>query len=326
MTNTVWFIGEKNVLPIVRQRFSNTSYSTSSPTTSSDLLYHSPIDANDSLNPYIHSDSRSYNYPSRSSFVDTSDSFQFNQNYFSDSLFPSYPMGDNDSSSFSYNASNSFRDSKSMMDNRSITSEPVSFISLPNFPPSSHKHRDDDDRSTSSYSTLSSASVNPLLYTGSSHNFPRTSDTNNSTDIKRKPFNPLTNEYEPRHNLNKRNLSCPLYSINLQSNGVRLSIGHNSEFATYMLAFLFDEFIDGLKSLNIVVDGYYLNDHGFFMIVPTGTKEADVDRVVTTLASKYANNLLKSQRLRIPLNNRQYISYLLYTAETMKGYMIYSII
>ena len=50
MTNTVWFIGEKNVLPIVRKNFSSTSYYSSSPTTTSDFLYHSPIDTNDSLN------------------------------------------------------------------------------------------------------------------------------------------------------------------------------------------------------------------------------------------------------------------------------------
>lgn len=198
-------------------------------------------------------------------------------------------------------------ESQSAMDNRSIAFDQFSFRSQNTFP----KHYSSSGLDTNSISSaLSFRNQDSLL---SSYYKP------SIIKEKKEPFNPIQMKHTPDYSLNKGVMQCPLYSVVFQTTGTRLSVGHNSDFATYLLTSLFDEFTYELRLNHITVDGYYLNDHGFFVIVPPGTKELEIDNVISLLSNKHSKKYVRSQRLRIPLNSQTYLNYLIYIAETTKG-------
>lgn len=301
-TDTVWYIGDKEVYFQLLPNFSPSSqrmdYSYRNILLSDNPINRSPQNA-------------LFTNPVNNSFS----TFEEPIEYVAQSEISPYipPRHINDTQSFS-SFPTYYHETQSAVENRSIASDRMSFRSQHSFP-NRYDYREKDTFSMSSYSTLSSASAQP---------FPSKPDPffsfSPNTEIKKKElFNPLKSKYKVTHCLNKGTIQCPLYSVIFQTTSTRLSVGHNAEFATYLLAGLFDEFINELRLSNVHIDGYYLNDHGFFIIVPAGTKENDVDRVVNQLSNRYSKKLLRSQRFRIPLDNQAYMNYLLYVAETTKG-------
>lgn len=298
----MWYIGDKSSYRIIEQRYCQSLRTM-------DFSYH------DSMNQMSHPESY---MPSN---IEMGDSLSLvtaqRESSFARPFSSRSQPKDNQSYSSLIRRSPYQCETHSLMDTRTVASDIPSFRSLQHYN-NFISAGDDDSYSSSSHSTLSSASVRS--YTPFYSPSPSKYSSVPKTEIKkREPFNPLKMEYKPTNSLNKGNSVCPLYHMCFQTNATRLSIGHNSEFATYILANLYEEFTVELGRLNISIEGYYLNDHGFFLIVPAGTKESDVDKVVSFLYQKYAHSLLRSQRLRIPLDHLQYINYLIYTAETTRG-------
>lgn len=133
-------------------------------------------------------------------------------------------------------------------------------------------------------------------------------------------FNPLTTRYTPTFCLNKGRFRCPLYYNLLEPPpGNRFSIGNNSEYTEFILAFCHDEFARELLQQGVQVDGYYMNDHGFFMVTQQAGNQVDLDAVITHIVDTSLKGLLKTQKLRIPLDDALFLQYLLYVAEGFQG-------
>ena len=133
-------------------------------------------------------------------------------------------------------------------------------------------------------------------------------------------FNPLTMAYTPTFCLNKGRFQCPLY-YNLQEPppGNRFSIGNNSEYTEFILAFCHDELARELLRQGVHVDGYYMNDHGFFMVTQQAAGGMDLDAIIARIVDTSLKGLLKTQKLRIPLDDALFLKYLLYVAEGFQG-------
>ena len=166
--------------------------------------------------------------------------------------------------------------------------------------------------SSSSHSARASAALPRLpSITVSSGDQPRTMSS----------FDPRTMTYHPTACLNKGSFRCPLY-YNLQEPpaGNRFSIGNNSEYTEFVLAFCHDELARELQRRGVQVSGYYLNDHGFFLVTPQTASSVDLDAVLARIVDTQLKGLLKTQKLRIPLDDAHFLQYLLYVAEGFQGW------
>ena len=136
------------------------------------------------------------------------------------------------------------------------------------------------------------------------------------------PFDPYRQHYTPTHSLDKGKFACPLYmSLTQTPAGNRVSIGNNSEYTEFVLAFCHEQFTQELLRKGVRVDGYYLNDHGFFLVTKQGGGDVDIDGVLGDIVEASLGGLLKTQKLRIPLDDEHYLNYLQYVAESCKGWV-----
>ena len=166
--------------------------------------------------------------------------------------------------------------------------------------------------SSSSHSARASAALPRLpSITVSSGDQPRTMSS----------FDPRAMAYHPTACLNKGPFRCPLY-YNLQEPpaGNRFSIGNNSEYTEFVLAFCHDELARELQRRGVQVSGYYLNDHGFFLVTPQTAGSVDLDAILARIVDTQLKGLLKTQKLRIPLDDAHFLQYLLYVAEGFQGW------
>ena len=136
------------------------------------------------------------------------------------------------------------------------------------------------------------------------------------------PFDPYQQVYTPTHSLDKGQFACPLYmSLTQTPAGNRVSIGNNSEYTEFVLAFCHEQFTQELLRKGVRVDGYYLNDHGFFLVTKQGGGDVDIDGVLGGIVEASLGGLLKTQKLRIPLDDEHFLNYLQYVAESCKGWV-----
>ena len=174
----------------------------------------------------------------------------------------------------------------------------------------SYDTKDSWSHDGSSVSRSSRSSVPSLPH------LPSISVSSDEADLQRPIFNPLTTRYSPTGQLNTGSSMCPLYSDLLTNkNGVCISIGHNNEMVELILAFHYDDLLKELRMNGINQTGFYLNSHGFFLMVPQGSPEIDMDRIIKQIADQHLNGVMKTQRIRLSLDDRAYINYLLYVTE-----------
>ena len=155
----------------------------------------------------------------------------------------------------------------------------------------------------------------------SSITLPSVSIKSDDCELTHPPFNPLVTTYNYCGVLNRGNLSCPLYQNDLLSfnQGVRISLGHNSDVVEYILAFYYNELIIALQKNGLHVDGYFMNAHGFFIVVPPGSPDVDMQAVLRQVAEKHLSGVMKTQRIRLPLDDEHYLNYLRYVIENSHG-------
>ena len=178
----------------------------------------------------------------------------------------------------------------------------------------SYDTRDAWSHDSSSMSRSSRSSVPSLPH------LPSISVSSDETELQRPIFNPLTTTYEPTGQLNTGSSICPLYGDLLTNkNGVCISIGHNNEMVELILAFYYDDLLRALRASGITQVGFYLNSHGFFLVAPPGSPEIDMDRIIKQIAEQHLNGVMKTQRIRLSLDDKAYINYLLYVTENSHG-------
>ena len=145
---------------------------------------------------------------------------------------------------------------------------------------------------------------------------PSISVSSNEVELQHPIFNPLTTKYQPTGQLTTGSSVCPLYSDLLTNkNGVCISIGHNNEMVELILAFYYDDLLRELRVNGISQPGFYLNSHGFFLVVPQGSPDIDMDRIIKKIADQHLNGVMKTQRIRLSLDDEAYVNYLLYVTE-----------
>ena len=173
-------------------------------------------------------------------------------------------------------------------------------------------------RSWDSHSMKSDASSRS---SGSSITLPSVSIKSDDCELTHPPFNPLVTTYNYSGVLNRGNLSCPLYQDDLLSfnQGVRISLGHNSDVVEYILAFCYNELTIALQKQGLHVDGYFMNAHGFFIVVPPGSPDVDMQTVLRQVAERHLSGVMKTQRIRLPLDDEHYLNYLRYVTENSHG-------
>ena len=155
----------------------------------------------------------------------------------------------------------------------------------------------------------------------SSITLPSVSIKTDDCELAHPPFNPLVTTYSSNGVLNRGNLSCPLYQDDLLSfnQGIRISLGHNSDVVEYILAFYYNELTVALQKNGLHVNGYFMNAHGFFVVVPPGSPDVDIQAVLRQVAERHLSGVMKTQRIRLPLDDEHYLNYLRYVTENSHG-------
>ena len=171
------------------------------------------------------------------------------------------------------------------------------------------------DVSSTTYSSFSRSS------NGSYPHLSSISVGTDEMDLKHPPFNPIKSQYKPNGSLTVHSTPCPLYSDLLTNNsGVRLSIGHNHEMVEFILAFHYEDLLNELQKNNIQVSSYYLNNHGFFLVVPQRSPDVDMDRIIRQVMEQHLVGIMKTQRIPMPLDDEHFVNYLLYVTENSHRY------